>query len=103
MFHWLIRLARHKCGAGMKMYKARSGSASYNQKMLSMGNILDLYVYGYDFPEACATEKDRNIYYAFYAQEKSGDARMRRLKRFRRAVWNCVDWSRERAIRSWIT
>jgi alpha-galactosidase len=42
----------------------------YNQKMLSKGNFLDLYVYGFDFPEAYAIEKDGHYYYAFYAPEK---------------------------------
>jgi alpha-galactosidase len=39
----------------------------YNEKMLSKGNFLDLYVYGFDLPEAYAIEKDGNMYYAFYA------------------------------------
>src|SRR5277367_3556627 len=39
----------------------------YNQKMLSKGNFLDLYVYGYDAPEAYAIEKGGAMYYAFYA------------------------------------
>ncbi len=39
----------------------------YNQKMLSKGNFLDLYVYGYDVPEAYAIEKDGKMYYAFFA------------------------------------
>ena len=38
----------------------------YNQKMLSKGQFLDLYVYGYDRPEGYAIEKDGHIYYAFY-------------------------------------
>ena len=38
----------------------------YNQKMLSKGNFLDLYVYGFDFPEAYAIEKGGHFYYAFY-------------------------------------
>ena len=36
-------------------------------KMLSKGNFLDLYVYGYDSPEAYAIEKGGEMYYAFYA------------------------------------
>ena len=44
----------------------------YNEKMLSKGNFLDLYVYGYDAPEGYAIEKDGNMYYAFYAAEKHG-------------------------------
>lgn len=43
--------------------------ALYNQKMLSQGNFLDLYVYGYDTPEAYAIEKDGRMFYAFYAPE----------------------------------
>ena len=39
----------------------------YNQKMLSKGNFLNLYVYGFDVPEAYAIEKDGHMYYAFYA------------------------------------
>jgi alpha-galactosidase len=44
----------------------------YNQKMLSKGNFLDLYVYGYDVPEGYAIEKDGNMFYAFYADDKDG-------------------------------
>jgi alpha-galactosidase len=40
--------------------------------MLSKGNFLDLYVYGYDAPEAYAIEKDGNMFYAFYSAEKPG-------------------------------
>jgi len=39
----------------------------YNDKMLSKGTFRNLYVYGYDVPEAYAIEKDGAIYYAFYA------------------------------------
>jgi alpha-galactosidase len=39
----------------------------YNAKMLSSGEFKDLYVYGYDVPEAYAIEKDGRMYYAFYA------------------------------------
>ncbi len=39
----------------------------YNEKMLSKGNFLDLYVYGFDAPEAYAIEKGGHVYYAFYA------------------------------------
>ena len=41
--------------------------ALYNERMLSKGNFMDLYVYGYDTPEAYAIEKDGTMYYAFYA------------------------------------
>lgn len=39
----------------------------YNSKMLSRGDFKNLYVYGYDVPEAYAIEKDGRMYYAFYA------------------------------------
>jgi alpha-galactosidase len=42
----------------------------YNAKMLSKGNFLDLYTYGYDSPEAYVIEKGGKMYYAFYAPEK---------------------------------
>ncbi len=44
----------------------------YNGKMLSKGNFRDLYIYGYDSPEAYAIEKDGSMFYAFYAPEKPG-------------------------------
>jgi alpha-galactosidase len=39
----------------------------YNQKMLSRGTFLDLYVYGYDAPEGYAIAKDGAMYYAFFS------------------------------------
>ena len=42
----------------------------YRDKMLSQGQFLDLYTYGYDAPEAYAIAKDGRMYYAFYAPEK---------------------------------
>jgi alpha-galactosidase len=38
--------------------------------MLSKGQFLDLYTYGFDFPEAYAIEKNGHFYYAFYSSEK---------------------------------
>lgn len=46
--------------------------ALYNEKLLSKGNFLDLYIYGYDVPEAYAIEKDGTMYYAFYAPPEKG-------------------------------
>jgi alpha-galactosidase len=39
----------------------------YNEKMLSKGDFLNLYVYGFDQPEAYVIRKDGHLYYAFYA------------------------------------
>jgi alpha-galactosidase len=43
----------------------------YQAKMLSRGQFLDLYTYGYDWPEAYAIEQDGRMYYAFYAPDKT--------------------------------
>jgi alpha-galactosidase len=43
--------------------------ALYNEKMLSRGKFRNLYVYGYDFPEGYAIEKDGAMYYAFFAPD----------------------------------
>jgi len=64
---------------GQKMDHWKKWIALYNEKMLSKGNFLDLYVYGYDLPEAYAIEKGGNLYYAFYAPEKSGKAKARNV------------------------
>jgi alpha-galactosidase len=54
----------------------------YNEKMLSKGNFLDLYVYGYDSPEGYAIQKDGKMYYAFFANQTpfSGEVELRGLK-----------------------
>jgi alpha-galactosidase len=46
----------------------------YNEKMLSKGNFLNLYVYGFAVPEAYAIAKGGKMYYAFYAPQPSGDS-----------------------------
>ncbi len=45
----------------------------YSDKMLSKGNYLNLYDFGFDKPEAHVIEKDGVMYYAFYAPEWSGE------------------------------
>jgi alpha-galactosidase len=55
----------------------------YNEKMLSKGEFLDLYVTGYDVPEGYAIEKDGKMYYAFYVApgpEWTGEIELRGLK-----------------------
>jgi alpha-galactosidase len=56
----------------------------YNEKMLSKGEFLDLYVSGYDVPEAYAIAKDGKMYYAFFAPAPSlsfkGEVELRGLK-----------------------
>ena len=51
--------------------------------MLSKGEFRDLYVYGYDVPEAYAIEKDGKMYYAFFADPEkpfAGEVELRGLK-----------------------
>jgi alpha-galactosidase len=55
----------------------------YNEKMLSKGEFRDLYVTGYDTPEAYAIVKDGKMYYAFFAPSGSpfkGEVELRGLK-----------------------
>jgi alpha-galactosidase len=55
----------------------------YNQKMLSKGEFLDLYTYGYDVPEGYAISKDGKMYYAFFVEPGkpfSGEVELRGLK-----------------------
>ena len=66
----------------------------YNQKMLSKGDFRDLYVYGYDVPEAYAIEKDGKMYYAFFADGDkpfSGEIELRGLKPGTYSVVDYVD------------
>jgi len=66
----------------------------YNEKMLSKGEFRDLYVYGYDVPEAYAIEKDGKMYYAFFAGEKTafkGEVELRGLKPGMYRVLDYVD------------
>jgi hypothetical protein len=51
----------------------------YNEKMLSKGKFLDLYVTGYDTPEGYAIEKDGKMYYAFFADSFKGNVELRSL------------------------
>ena len=44
----------------------------YNEKMLSRGEYLNLYDYGFDKPEAHVIRKDGAMYYAFYANNWDG-------------------------------
>jgi alpha-galactosidase len=53
----------------------------YNEKMLSKGEFRDLYVTGYDTPEAYAIAKDGKMYYAFFTStDWKGAVELRGLK-----------------------
>ena len=66
----------------------------YNEKMLSKGDFRDLYVYGYDSPEAYAIAKDGKMYYAFFADAGkpfSGEVELRGLQPGNYQVVDYVD------------
>ncbi len=83
--------------------------ALYNTKMLSQGDFLDLYTYGYDFPESYAIAKDGKMYYAFFTSNESpslpsastpanrwrGEVELRGLQA---ASYNVVDYANNRAL-----
>jgi alpha-galactosidase len=65
----------------------------YNDKMLSKGDFRDLYVYGYDSPEAYAIAKDGKMYYAFFAPTTTpwkGEVELRGLKT---GTYHVVDYA----------
>jgi len=69
--------------------------ALYNDKMLSKGDFRDLYIYGYDVPEAYAIEKNGKMYYAFFAPKTDvpfkGQVELRGLKPGTYSVVDYVD------------
>jgi alpha-galactosidase len=70
----------------------------YNQKMLSKGEFLDLYTYGYDVPEGYAIAKDGNMYYAFFTDPSkpfTGEVELRGLKP---GSYEVVDYADGRAL-----
>jgi len=64
----------------------------YNQKMLSKGEFRDLYVYGYDVPEAYAIEKDGKMYYAFFTDSGKPFAGEVELRGLKPGTYNVVDY-----------
>ncbi|HET9309096.1 MAG TPA: alpha-galactosidase [Candidatus Sulfotelmatobacter sp.] len=75
----------------------------YNQKMLSKGEFRDLYVYGYDVPEAYAIEKDGKMYYAFFTDAGkpfSGEVELRGLKPGTYDVLDYVDGKNLRTVQA---
>jgi alpha-galactosidase len=64
----------------------------YNEKMLSKGEFRDLYVYGYDVPEAYAIEKDGKMYYAFFAKDNGSFAGEVELRGLKPGTYHVVDY-----------
>jgi len=73
----------------------------YHDKMLSRGEFLDLYTYGYDFPEGYAIAKDGHTYYAFYTPDKQqpwkGEVELRGLAP---GAYQVVDYENGRQLGS---
>ena len=74
--------------------------AIYQDKMLSKGQFLDLYTYGYDFPEGYAISKHGRMYYAFYADKGkrwSGEIELRGLNS---GTYQVVDYENGKSLGS---
>jgi alpha-galactosidase len=67
--------------------------ALYNQKMLSKGEFKDLYVYGYDFPEAYAIAKDGKMYYSFFTDPGKPFAGEVELRGLRAGKYHMTDYA----------
>lgn len=63
----------------------------YNEKMLSKGNYLNLYDIIYDKPESHVIQKEKNFYYAFYADEWQGPVELRGLENKEYNVYDYVN------------
>lgn len=68
----------------------------YNNNLLSKANYRgDLYDIGYDKPETYAIQKGDTLYYAFYANEWSGEVELRGLEN---RTYKVVDYVNEKFI-----
>jgi len=73
--------------------------ALYNSKLLSRGHFRDLYIYGEDFPEGYAIEKDGKLYYAFFAGgEKETWKGTLELRGLLAGQYNVLDYEHERNL-----
>ncbi len=73
----------------------RKWTSLYNEKRLSRGTFLNLYVHGYDAPEGYAIAKDGRMHYAFFAPDPAvpwkGRIELRGLKPGRWAIRDSVE------------
>lgn len=53
----------------------------YKEKDLARGEYLNLYTYGFDYPEAHVIRQHGNLYYAFYADQYTGRIELRGLEK----------------------
>jgi len=70
----------------------------YNEKMLSKGEFLDLYTYGYDSPEAYAIEKDGKMYYAFFADTSAAWKGELQLRGLEPGTYHVLDYAENRDL-----
>jgi alpha-galactosidase len=70
----------------------------YNQKMLSKGTFLNLYTYGYDFPEAYAIQKNGKMYYAFFADEDKPAPHEVELRGLKPGTYHVMDYTDEKDL-----
>jgi alpha-galactosidase len=67
-----------------------------SQHSLASGEYLNLYDMAFDFPEAHAIRKDDSIYYAFFAEEYSGQIHLRGLDESKK--YRIIDYVEERTL-----
>jgi len=71
----------------------------YNEKLLSRGEFRNLYVYGYDYPEGYAIEKDGAMYYAFFTKDPNTLYRgLIELRGLQPGKYRIVDYVEERDL-----
>jgi len=71
----------------------------YDSKMLSHGIFRDLYIYGVDFPEAYAIEKEGKMYFSFFAaSEKDPWKGTLELRGLPPGQYNVVDYENGRSL-----
>ena len=63
----------------------------YHEKMLSKGYYLNLYDIIFDKPESHVIRKEKNFYYAFYADEWHGEIELRGLENKKYTVYDYVN------------
>jgi alpha-galactosidase len=68
----------------------------YNQETLSSGTFRNLYMYGYDLPEAYAVEKNGRMYYAFFNDQAKPERVTVELRGLGAGKFRVTDYERGR-------
>ncbi|MGI8962737.1 MAG: hypothetical protein ACR2IV_23855 [Bryobacteraceae bacterium] len=68
----------------------------YNQEMLANGTFRNLYMYGYDWPEAYAIEKNGCMYYAFFNNKVKAEPMTVELRGLGAGLFRVSDYENRR-------